>query len=120
MNDKKGWRSGDCILSNEKLIIIKKLDLAKISITCPVYYLIVLLSISHRTVLYECCPGYMKMDGMRGCPAGTNLFSYGWVSIWEALQHQRLSKVVILRNDCPFLGVTAWEYTASFAYSQHS
>lgn len=24
-----------------------------------------------RTVLYECCPGYMKMEGMRGCPAGT-------------------------------------------------
>ncbi|XP_013869615.1 periostin, osteoblast specific factor b isoform X1 [Austrofundulus limnaeus] len=21
------------------------------------------------TVLYECCPGYMKLDGMRGCPA---------------------------------------------------
>jgi len=45
--------------------------------TCPLYYLIVLLSVPHRTVLYECCPGYMKMDGMRGCPAGTSLFSYG-------------------------------------------
>lgn len=24
----------------------------------------------HRTVLYECCPGYMRMEGMKGCPAG--------------------------------------------------
>lgn len=22
-------------------------------------------------VVYECCPGYMKLEGMRGCPAGT-------------------------------------------------
>ena len=24
----------------------------------------------YRTVLYECCPGYMKLEGMKGCPAG--------------------------------------------------
>lgn len=24
-----------------------------------------------RTVLYECCPGYMKLEAMPGCPAGT-------------------------------------------------
>lgn len=24
----------------------------------------------YRTVLYECCPGYMRMEGMKGCPAG--------------------------------------------------
>uniref|UniRef100_A0A4W5MES4 EMI domain-containing protein n=1 Tax=Hucho hucho TaxID=62062 RepID=A0A4W5MES4_9TELE len=21
-------------------------------------------------VVYECCPGYMKLEGMQGCPAG--------------------------------------------------
>lgn len=21
-------------------------------------------------VVYECCPGYMKLEGMKGCPAG--------------------------------------------------
>ena len=24
----------------------------------------------YSTVLYECCPGYMRMEGMKGCPAG--------------------------------------------------
>lgn len=23
-----------------------------------------------RAVLYECCPGYMAMEGAQGCPAG--------------------------------------------------
>lgn len=27
-----------------------------------------------RMILYECCPGYMKLDGKRGCPAG--LYSF--------------------------------------------
>lgn len=26
-------------------------------------------------VLYECCPGYIKLEGMRGCPAGMVLLS---------------------------------------------
>ena len=29
------------------------------------------VSVPGRDVVYECCPGYMKMDGLRGCPAGT-------------------------------------------------
>lgn len=28
------------------------------------------VGVFHRTVLYECCPGYMKLEGMHGCPAG--------------------------------------------------
>ena len=28
------------------------------------------MDVFHRTVLYECCPGYMKLEGMHGCPAG--------------------------------------------------
>lgn len=27
-----------------------------------------------RMVLYECCPGYMKLEGKRGCPAGQYSF----------------------------------------------
>lgn len=34
-----------------------------------------------RTVLYECCPGYMKLDGLRGCPAG-------WLTSFELLTDQ--------------------------------
>lgn len=32
------------------------------------------LFIPCRMILYECCPGYMKLDGKRGCPAG--LYSF--------------------------------------------
>lgn len=38
-------------------------------------------------VLYECCPGYMKLEGMRGCPAGRwqhftiPCFHYDWMCI---------------------------------------
>lgn len=32
--------------------------------------LTVVTAVFHRTVLYECCPGYMKLEGMHGCPAG--------------------------------------------------
>lgn len=30
-------------------------------------------SLSDSMVVYECCPGYMKLEGMRGCPAGEGL-----------------------------------------------
>lgn len=26
--------------------------------------------VSHRVISYECCPGYEKIPGKRGCPAG--------------------------------------------------
>jgi len=32
---------------------------------------VLVVTVLGRTVLYECCPGYMKMEGMHGCPAGT-------------------------------------------------
>lgn len=62
----------------------------------------------------------MKMDGMRGCPAGTSSFSYGWVSIWEALQKVRLSEVVSLRKHCLFLQITVWECKVSFVPGQYN
>uniref|UniRef100_A0A8C2JKX2 Periostin, osteoblast specific factor b n=1 Tax=Cyprinus carpio TaxID=7962 RepID=A0A8C2JKX2_CYPCA len=49
------------------------------------------------TVLYECCPGYMKLDGMRGCPAVApidNVFgTLGLVKATTTQDYSTLSKL---------------------------
>uniref|UniRef100_A0A8I3WYA9 Periostin n=1 Tax=Callithrix jacchus TaxID=9483 RepID=A0A8I3WYA9_CALJA len=52
------------------------------------------------TVLYECCPGYMRMEGMRGCPAVMPIdHVYGTLGIVGATTTQRYSDVSKLREE---------------------
>ncbi|XP_071304486.1 periostin isoform X6 [Agelaius tricolor] len=52
------------------------------------------------TVLYECCPGYMKMDGTRGCPAVAPIdHVYGTLGIVGATTTQRYSDMSKLREE---------------------
>ncbi|KAA0702162.1 Periostin [Triplophysa tibetana] len=49
------------------------------------------------TVLYECCPGYMKLDGMQGCPAvapiGNVYETLGLVKATNTQEYSALSKL---------------------------
>ncbi|NXD73113.1 POSTN protein, partial [Eolophus roseicapillus] len=52
------------------------------------------------TVLYECCPGYMKMDGTRGCPAVAPIdHVYGTLGIVGATSTQQYSDISKLREE---------------------
>uniref|UniRef100_A0AAQ5XIG5 Periostin n=1 Tax=Amphiprion ocellaris TaxID=80972 RepID=A0AAQ5XIG5_AMPOC len=52
------------------------------------------------TVLYECCPGYMKLEGMRGCPAVAPIDNvYGSLGIVKATSTQRYSDISKLRPE---------------------
>ncbi|CAI5693031.1 periostin, osteoblast specific factor b isoform X1 [Oreochromis niloticus] len=52
------------------------------------------------TVLYECCPGYMKMDGMLGCPAVAPIdHVYGSLSIVKASSTQNYADISKLRSE---------------------
>ncbi|XP_045695152.1 periostin isoform X6 [Phyllostomus hastatus] len=52
------------------------------------------------TVLYECCPGYMKMEGMQGCPAVMPIdHVYGTLGIVGATTTQRYSDISKLREE---------------------
>ncbi|XP_016363292.1 periostin-like isoform X1 [Sinocyclocheilus anshuiensis] len=52
------------------------------------------------TVLYECCPGYMKLDGMRGCPAVAPIDNvFGTVGLVKATTTQDYSALSKLREE---------------------
>ncbi|XP_034722336.1 periostin, osteoblast specific factor b isoform X7 [Etheostoma cragini] len=52
------------------------------------------------TVLYECCPGYMKLEGMRGCPAVAPIdHVYGTLGLVKATSTQKYSDVSKLRPE---------------------
>ncbi|KAM8903910.1 periostin, osteoblast specific factor b isoform 1-T1 [Spinachia spinachia] len=52
------------------------------------------------TVLYECCPGYMKLEGMRGCPAVAPIdHVYGSLGLVKATSTQKYSDVSKLRPE---------------------
>ncbi|XP_041796236.1 periostin, osteoblast specific factor b isoform X2 [Chelmon rostratus] len=52
------------------------------------------------TVLYECCPGYMKMEGMRGCPAVAPIdHVYGTLGLVKATSTQRYADISKLRPE---------------------
>ncbi|GAB1287525.1 Periostin [Apodemus speciosus] len=52
------------------------------------------------TVLYECCPGYMRMEGMKGCPAVMPIdHVYGTLGIVGATTTQHYSDVSKLREE---------------------
>ncbi|KAK2871147.1 hypothetical protein Q8A67_023674 [Cirrhinus molitorella] len=51
-------------------------------------------------VLYECCPGYMKLEGMRGCPAVAPIDSvYGTLDLVKAKITQQYSDQSKLREE---------------------
>ncbi|XDV54216.1 hypothetical protein PO909_022559 [Leuciscus waleckii] len=51
-------------------------------------------------ILYECCPGYMKLDGMRGCPAVAPIDSvYGTLDLVKAKITQRYADQSKLREE---------------------
>ncbi|XP_049634425.1 periostin [Suncus etruscus] len=52
------------------------------------------------TVLYECCPGYMRMEGTKGCPAVMPIdHVYGTLGIVGATTTQHYSDVSKLREE---------------------
>ncbi|XP_059187846.1 periostin, osteoblast specific factor b isoform X2 [Centropristis striata] len=52
------------------------------------------------TVLYECCPGYMKLDGMRGCPAVAPIdHVYGTLGQVKATSTQKYADISKLRPE---------------------
>ncbi|XP_068173301.1 periostin, osteoblast specific factor b isoform X2 [Antennarius striatus] len=51
-------------------------------------------------VLYECCPGYMKMEGMRGCPAVAPIDTvYGTLGLVKATSTQNYADLSELRPE---------------------
>ncbi|CDQ83295.1 unnamed protein product [Oncorhynchus mykiss] len=54
----------------------------------------------YRTVLYECCPGYMKLEGMKGCPAVAPIDNvYGTLGLVKAISTQEYSHISKLREE---------------------
>ncbi|XP_029302830.1 periostin, osteoblast specific factor b isoform X3 [Cottoperca gobio] len=52
------------------------------------------------TVLYECCPGYMKLEGMLGCPAVAPIDNvYGTLGLVKATSTQKYSDISKLRPE---------------------
>ncbi|XP_026137589.1 periostin-like isoform X2 [Carassius auratus] len=52
------------------------------------------------TVLYECCPGYMKLDGMTGCPAVAPIDNvFGTLGLVKAITTQDYSAISKLREE---------------------
>nr|XP_019943496.1 PREDICTED: periostin-like isoform X1 [Paralichthys olivaceus] len=52
------------------------------------------------TVLYECCPGYMKMEGMLGCPAVAPIdHVYGTLGLVKASSTQNYADISKLRPE---------------------
>uniref|UniRef100_A0A3B5M2B4 Periostin, osteoblast specific factor a n=1 Tax=Xiphophorus couchianus TaxID=32473 RepID=A0A3B5M2B4_9TELE len=51
-------------------------------------------------ILYECCPGYMKLDGMKGCPAVAPIDNvYNTLGLVKAATTQRYSDISKLRQE---------------------
>ncbi|KAM9788322.1 periostin-like [Neosynchiropus ocellatus] len=51
-------------------------------------------------VLYECCPGYTKLDGMKGCPAVAPIeHVYGTLGLVKATTAQQYSDISNLREE---------------------
>ncbi|XP_073336181.1 periostin-like isoform X1 [Pagrus major] len=51
-------------------------------------------------VLYECCPGYMKLEGMRGCPAVAPIdHVYGTLGLVKATTTQQYADMSKLRGE---------------------
>uniref|UniRef100_A0A3B5QRU9 Periostin n=1 Tax=Xiphophorus maculatus TaxID=8083 RepID=A0A3B5QRU9_XIPMA len=51
-------------------------------------------------ILYECCPGYMKLDGMKGCPAVAPIDNvYNTLGLVKAATTQQYSDISKLRQE---------------------
>uniref|UniRef100_M4A2K0 Periostin n=1 Tax=Xiphophorus maculatus TaxID=8083 RepID=M4A2K0_XIPMA len=57
-------------------------------------------SICGKKILYECCPGYMKLDGMKGCPAVAPIDNvYNTLGLVKAATTQQYSDISKLRQE---------------------
>ncbi|KAI5629159.1 periostin, partial [Silurus asotus] len=57
-------------------------------------------------VLYECCPGYMKLDGMQGCPAALPIDTvYGTLALLKLHVTQQYSDLSKIREEINGAGV---------------
>ncbi|XP_061558031.1 periostin-like [Phycodurus eques] len=51
-------------------------------------------------VVYECCPGYMRLEGMKGCPAVAPIdHVYGTLGLVKAVSTQRYADISKLREE---------------------
>ncbi|XP_061607560.1 periostin-like isoform X2 [Phyllopteryx taeniolatus] len=51
-------------------------------------------------VVYECCPGYMRLEGMKGCPAVAPIdHVYGTLGLVKAVSTQRYADLSKLREE---------------------
>uniref|UniRef100_A0A665VE75 Periostin, osteoblast specific factor a n=1 Tax=Echeneis naucrates TaxID=173247 RepID=A0A665VE75_ECHNA len=57
-------------------------------------------SICGKKVIYECCPGYMKLEGMKGCPAVAPIdHVYGTLGLVKATTTQQYADMSKLREE---------------------
>ncbi|XP_061659167.1 periostin-like isoform X4 [Syngnathoides biaculeatus] len=55
---------------------------------------------TNSMVVYECCPGYMRLEGMKGCPAVAPIdHVYGTLGLVKATQTQRYADIAKLREE---------------------
>uniref|UniRef100_A0A674BFZ4 FAS1 domain-containing protein n=1 Tax=Salmo trutta TaxID=8032 RepID=A0A674BFZ4_SALTR len=68
--------------------------------TRVVLSLTVVSCVFSRMVVYECCPGYMKLEGMKGCPAVAPIdHVYGTLGLVKARTTQKYSALSKLREE---------------------
>ncbi|XP_020825620.1 periostin isoform X2 [Phascolarctos cinereus] len=91
----RGQKQGPNVCALQQILGTKK----KYFSTCRNWYQGAICG-KKTTVLYECCPGYMKMEGMEGCPAVLPIdHVYGTLGIVGATTTQGYSDVSKLREE---------------------
>uniref|UniRef100_A0A5F8GCT4 Periostin n=1 Tax=Monodelphis domestica TaxID=13616 RepID=A0A5F8GCT4_MONDO len=91
----RGQKQGPNVCALQQILGTKK----KYFSTCRNWYQGAICG-KKTTVLYECCPGYMKMEGMEGCPAVLPIdHVYGTLGIVGATTTQGYADVSKLREE---------------------
>uniref|UniRef100_A0A4X2LNG2 Periostin n=1 Tax=Vombatus ursinus TaxID=29139 RepID=A0A4X2LNG2_VOMUR len=91
----RGQKQGPNVCALQQILGTKK----KYFSTCRNWYQGAICG-KKTTVVYECCPGYMKMEGMEGCPAVLPIdHVYGTLGIVGATTTQGYSDVSKLREE---------------------
>ncbi|XP_074073349.1 periostin isoform X11 [Macrotis lagotis] len=91
----RGQKQGPNVCALQQILGTKK----KYFSTCRNWYQGAICG-KKTTVLYECCPGYTKMEGMEGCPAVLPIdHVYGTLGIVGATTTQGYSDVSKLREE---------------------
>ncbi|XP_074160967.1 periostin isoform X4 [Sminthopsis crassicaudata] len=91
----RGQKQGPNVCALQQILGTKK----KYFSTCRNWYQGAICG-KKTTVLYECCPGYMRMEGMEGCPAVLPIdHVYGTLGIVGATTTQGYADVSKLREE---------------------